>query len=230
MKVYYQSTRTRREDYLRTPDYFFRYDRGVTNVHPKSLLGRLLFGKLLDSSQLLRLAREAPLAAPRRAPDRHARRLRAVLEVAEFMDWYEREIGFFPLWCVPYRRVRDYEWLADEFYARTRDELFLDLAIYGMRQRRPTSNYHAMIEEKLLEIGGIKTLISHNYYSEDEFWRIWNKPELRRGEGDHRPRQPVPRPLHEDLPRLARAWRQATAPLIPGRIARALPGRDHRAS
>ena len=32
-----------------------------------------------------------------------------------------------------------------------------------------------MIEEKLRELGGIKTLISHNYYSRDEFWSIWNK-------------------------------------------------------
>ena len=36
LKVYYQSTRARRDDYLRTEDYLFRYDRGVTNVHPRS--------------------------------------------------------------------------------------------------------------------------------------------------------------------------------------------------
>jgi hypothetical protein len=56
VRVYWKSTGTRREDYLRTIDYFFRYDRGVTNVHPRSFLGRLLFGKLLSSSRLLRLA------------------------------------------------------------------------------------------------------------------------------------------------------------------------------
>ena len=26
------------------------------------------------------------------------------------------------------------------------------------------------------EVIQIKTLISHNYYPEDEFWTIWNKP------------------------------------------------------
>ena len=26
-----------------------------------------------------------------------------------------------------------------------------------------------------MEIGGIKTLISGNYYSELDFWKIWNK-------------------------------------------------------
>jgi hypothetical protein len=32
-----------------------------------------------------------------------------------------------------------------------------------------------VIEEKLRELGGIKTLISHNYYPEDEFWQIFNR-------------------------------------------------------
>ena len=26
----------------------------------------------------------------------------------------------------------------------------------------------------------MKTLISHNYYDENEFWRIWNKPNYER--------------------------------------------------
>ena len=54
--------------------------------------------------------------------------------VPRFLAWYRAEIGHFPLWCVPYRRVRDYEWVAPSFYAGLDDQLFLDLAIYGMRQ------------------------------------------------------------------------------------------------
>jgi hypothetical protein len=75
---------------------------------------------------------------------------------------------------VPYRRVRDYEWLDESFYRTLPDQLFLDLAIYGMRQRGSV-NYHRVMEEKLRELGGIKTLIAHNYYGEAEFWSIWNK-------------------------------------------------------
>jgi hypothetical protein len=37
-------------------------------------------------------------------------------------------------------------------------------------------NVHKLIEDKLRELGGIKTLISHNYYSREEFWQTWNKP------------------------------------------------------
>jgi hypothetical protein len=56
MKIYYLSTKERKEDYLRIADYLFRYDKGITNVHPKSLVGRLLLGRFVGSSELLRLA------------------------------------------------------------------------------------------------------------------------------------------------------------------------------
>jgi hypothetical protein len=173
-KVYWQSTRERREDYLRTRDYFFRYDHGVTNVHPRSAIGRLFFGKLLGSTALLKLAARGHRFLRSEQPTVIVDTLVPLSRAAEFIAWYTCEIGFFPVWCVPYRRVRAYEWMSDELVARTNDELFVDLAIYGLRQPGH-ANYHALLERKLLEIGGIKTLISHNYYSERDFWRVWNK-------------------------------------------------------
>jgi hypothetical protein len=53
MRIYYLSTKKRNEDYLKTPDYFFRYDKGVTNVYPKSFLGRLFIGKFINSTRTL---------------------------------------------------------------------------------------------------------------------------------------------------------------------------------
>jgi len=32
-----------------------------------------------------------------------------------------------------------------------------------------------MVEEELLKLPGIKTLISHNSYNEREFWMMWNQ-------------------------------------------------------
>jgi FAD/FMN-containing dehydrogenase len=175
MKVYYQSTAKRDEDYLTTEHYVFRYDRGVTNVRPKSFIGRLLFGKLMASSQWLRIAEKLHFLLRDKNPTITLDVFVPFSKVPEFLTWYERTLGHFPLWCVPYRRVHDYEWLTDEYWAQLEDKLFLDLAIYGMRQDG-RANYHRLVEEKLRELGGIKTLIAHNYYSEAEFWSIWNKP------------------------------------------------------
>jgi FAD/FMN-containing dehydrogenase len=179
-KVYYQSTRRRPQDFLTTEAYFFRYDRGVTNVHPKSWLGRLLLGKLFGSSELLRLAEKANRALSRERPAVTVDLFLPYSKVPAFLEWHTRELGHFPLWCVPYARVQDYPWLADSFYRGLSDRLFVDFAIYGMEQPADGRNYYRLIEEKLFELGGMKTLISHNYYSEDEFWRTWNRPSYQR--------------------------------------------------
>jgi hypothetical protein len=159
LKIYYQSTTRRREDYLKTKDYFFRYNQGVTNVHPKSFLGRLLFGKFVGSTEILWITVDTFLPFSR---------------LKEFLEWYAKDFGHFPLWVVPYRRVHDYEWLSDGFWKGLDDVLMIDIAIYGMKQRGNT-NYYRLMEEKLKELNGVKTLISYNYYREDEFWEIFNR-------------------------------------------------------
>lgn len=176
MQVYYRSTATRTEDYLRTRDYFFRYNRGVTNVRPSSFLGRFLFGRWVGSTEVLWLAERLNWALPKKNPTVTLDVFLPISRVPAFMDWYRATFDFFPLWCVPYRRVRDYEWLAPSFYeAMGKDEMFVDLALYGMKQT-DGRNLHRLMEEGLMAHGGIKTLIAHNYYSEAEFWTIWNKP------------------------------------------------------
>jgi len=175
LKVFYKSTAKRREDYLKTPHYFYRYDQGVTNVHPKSFIGRLFLGKFLGSSQILRLAEKLRwLLLSDDRPDVTVDTFLPFSRLKEFLEWYARDFAHFPLWVVPYARVHDYEWLTDSFWAKIKDKLMIDIAIYGMKQRGDT-NYYRLMEEKLQELNGIKTLISYNYYKEDEFWQIFNR-------------------------------------------------------
>jgi hypothetical protein len=175
LKVYHQSTAKRREDYLKTPHYFYRYDQGVTNVHPKSFLGRLLLGKFLGSSEILRIAEKLRwLLLNDDRPDVTVDTFLPFSRLKEFLLWYDQDFGHWPLWCVPYRRVHDYEWLADSFWEGMNDKLLVDIAIYGMKQRGET-NYYRLMEQKLQELNGVKTLISYNYYPEDEFWTIFHR-------------------------------------------------------
>jgi hypothetical protein len=96
-------------------------------------------------------------------------------KVENFFEWYTSKIDFFPLWFVPYRRVRDYEWIADGYLDQVEgDDMFVDIAIYGCKQA-PGRNYYKEIEEKLLQISGIKTLISHNFFDEESFLKMFNK-------------------------------------------------------
>ncbi len=178
-RIYYLSTAKRKEDYLKTADYFFRYNKGVTNVHPKSLPLRVLFGRFTNSNVTLKLARVFRKVLPSRLIPVTVDTFIPLSRMTEFMDWYVEEVGHFPLWCVPYRIVHRYEWLSDEFLSQVKDDLFLDIALYGMRRADP-GHYYEIIEKKLTRIGAIKTLISTNLYTEDEFWAIWNKPNFER--------------------------------------------------
>lgn len=171
--VYYKTTAVRGVDYMTTRDYFFRYNRGVTNVRPRSLAGRLLFGKLMDSTRWLELGKRFHRLLRRERPTVTLDVFIPISRLPEFLTWFDATFGFFPLWCVPYRRVHDYEWLRDDYWAALPDRMFVDIAIYGMAQR--TANDHRLIEQKLRELGGVKTLISHNYYERDEFWSIYNR-------------------------------------------------------
>jgi len=174
MKIYYLSTNKRKEDYLKTPDYFFRYDKGVTNVNPKSFIGRLLVGKFTDSTTTLKLAKILHRWIPDKIIPITIDVFIPFSKVNEYLKWHIKEVNHFPLWCVPYKIVRKYEWISADFLRKTEDELFLDLAIYGMKKKND-KNYYKIIEDELMKIGGIKTLISNNYYSESDFWKVWNK-------------------------------------------------------
>ncbi len=174
LKIYYLSTSKRKEDYLKTPDYFFRYNSGGTSVRPKSFICRLLFGWFINSSNTLKFAKTfrkfispdiIPLTVDIFIP---------YSKMDAFMEWHRKEVGHFPLWCVPYKIVRRYEWVANEFLEKIDDELMIDIAIYNM-QTENKEYYYRIIEKKLYELGAIKTLISTNLYSEEDFWKIWNK-------------------------------------------------------
>lgn len=205
VKIYYESTRRRREDYLGTADYFFRYNRGVTNVRPRSLPARILFGRLLDSTRVLQIAEKLNWILPAEQPPITLDVFLPISRAPKFLRWYAEEFGFFPLWCVPYRRVRDYEWIADRWFEGMEDRLFVDLAIYGMRQRGD-KNYHRVMEKGLEAHGGIKTLISHNYYEEEEFWTIWNRPNYQAAKARTDPRN-LFRDLYTKTCRAARGVR-----------------------
>ena len=172
--AYHETTAVRSEDYMQTTDYFFRYDRGVTNVHPKSKLGRLLIGPFVNSNNLLSFAEMINWALPKKNPMVTVDVFIPISRFHDFMSWYWKEFGEHNLWCVPYRPAQRYAWLSDQFYSGLQDDMFVDLAIYGF-QPRDGRNYYRMIEEKLREINGVKTLISYNYYSEEEFWQVFHR-------------------------------------------------------
>lgn len=187
LDVYYRSTRLRRRDYLRTADYFFRYDteahwltRTVPPLQWKPV--RFLVGKpFLGSSKLIRWSKRlAPVLRLQRRPDVVCDYFIPAARCPEFYQWYTRTVRYYPLWVVPYRFPEVYPWVAEEHAAGFQGDLFMDLAVYGLRNGRREVDWSEVLEEKAFELGGIKTLISRNHYSRDRFWQIYHEPNYRK--------------------------------------------------
>jgi FAD/FMN-containing dehydrogenase len=182
LKIYYRSTRERAEDYLTTPDYLFRYDaechwctRTVPLLERKPV--RFLLGKaVLGSTNLITWSRRLrPLLALKRRPEVVVDLFIPKTRFAEFYRWYERTIGYFPLWIVPYRAPRLYPWIADDYARRMGGTFFFDVAVYGMPNARREVDYDLLLEQKTTEVAGLKTLIAPNHYDEATFWSIFSR-------------------------------------------------------
>ena len=143
-------------------------------MRPRSFLARLLLGRYLDSTRVLRLADRFNHLLSDERVGVTVDLFIPFSRCEEFFAWYWREFGPHPLWCVPYRPAEPYPWISDAYHERFTDELFVDLAIYGFRGS-DGRNYYRLLEEKLHELGGLKTLIAPNFYDEEEFWGVFNR-------------------------------------------------------
>ncbi|MBI4041845.1 MAG: FAD-binding oxidoreductase [Deltaproteobacteria bacterium] len=182
LNIFYKSTLARKEDYLTTYDYFFRYDtecHWLTRTIPfmEKRIPRLLFGKcLLGSTRLIQWSMRLKwLLELKKRPDVVCDVFIPSKRFREFFLWYREEFDFYPLWVIPYRIPRIYPWVSDPHAARMKDDLFIDCAIYGKPNSDARIDYSILLEKKTLEFDGIKTLISRNHFTRQEFWTIYHQ-------------------------------------------------------
>ncbi|MBF0313181.1 MAG: FAD-binding oxidoreductase [Oligoflexia bacterium] len=187
VNIYYKSTATRSIDYLTLKEYFFRYDtecHWLTRTFPplENKLVRLLLGKkLLGSTNLIKNSRRLRhLMALKRRQDLVVDVFVPAFSFEEFYKWYEKEMNFFPLWAIPYRMPSIYPWVSEGYKTKLKsasesDRMIIDCGVYGMKNSHPQIDYARLLEQKLFEFSGMKTLISKNSYSEEEFWSIFHR-------------------------------------------------------
>jgi FAD/FMN-containing dehydrogenase len=178
--IFYKSTRERVRDYMATEEYFFRYDTEchwcTRNYGLENSLLRMLFGPfVLGSTNILTLATKfGQYLTKSTKPDVVVDLFIPVSKLEEFFSWYLERFNYFPVWIVPYKIEKMYGWVNPEYIKGVSDSLYIDFAIYAFQQP-PGENYYKLLEDKLYELQGIKTLISYNYYDEETFWKIHNK-------------------------------------------------------
>lgn len=182
LEPYYKSTLKKDHDFMCTSDYFFRYDAdchwsirnypGLENKLVRQLLGTFLLG----SSNILHFSEKLPFLVKKGGkPDVIVDVFIPFKHAKNFFDWCKEVFNYYPLWIVPYKMEPFYPWLNPSMLDGISDPLFIDIAIYGFPQKG-NQNYYKLLEDKVLELQGMKTLITHNYYDETSFWKSFNKP------------------------------------------------------
>lgn len=178
-KIYWKSVEKLKIDYIKISDYFFRYDAGChwvgRNYGLENPIIRFFLGKIfLPSTEMLKLAKEINFLFKNVKPDVVVDIFTPFSKWKNFWKFYLKEFNYFPLWVVPYSIKKVYPWVNPDHLKNVSDKLYIDLAIYAMPEKKGEDHYRLM-EEELLALPGFKTLISHNSFSEQEFWKIWNR-------------------------------------------------------
>ncbi|MFI4952681.1 MAG: FAD-binding oxidoreductase [Burkholderiales bacterium] len=190
-RIYYRSLRERSSDFLTTAGYLWRWDtdwfwcsKNVGAQHP--LLRRLYGRKRLNSVTYQRIMRWNSRWGLTRALNRlrgvHAESVIQDVDIplaraAEFLAFLQAEIGILPIWLCPIRAPDPDATFT--LYPLAPGTMYVNFGFWDVvatHESRPAGFCNRLIEHKVRELGGIKSLYSDSYFSEDEFWAIYNRP------------------------------------------------------
>ena len=194
-QIYYRSLRERSIDFLTTRDYLWRWDTDwfwcSKNVGAQHPLLRRLFGRARLNSityhKIMRL--NARLGLMRRINRWRGVHAEAVIQdidipidrAAEFLDFLLREVRVLPIWICPIRAPN----AASEatLYPLPKGTLSINFGFWDTVSSavpRPPGFVNRKIERETAALGGIKSLYSDSFFTEDEFWSVYDRDAYQR--------------------------------------------------
>ena len=202
-RIYYRSLRERRTDFLTARDYIWRWDTDwfwcSKNVGAQiPLLRRILGRKRLNSityQKIMRWNSQAGVGAFwNRLRGVHAESVIQDVDIpieraAEFLAFFHNEVGILPVWICPIRAPRPGG--GATLYPLPPGTVSINFGFWDVvttpKPREP-GYCNRKIEHKVRELGGIKSLYSDSYFTQDEFWTIYDRPGVSRAEEEVRSR------------------------------------------
>lgn len=168
-------------DYVPLTDYLFRYDRGGFWV------GRLAFSyfrmpflspmrRLLDTYMHTR-----PMYHALHAAGMHESYIIEDLAVPfpkarEFSEWIGQDMDIWPLWLCPLK-FKKMGLEINTLKNLPEDELLVNVGVWGEWPKKYESweDANRALEKKCHDLGGVKWLYAQMFYTEDEFWNVYNR-------------------------------------------------------
>jgi FAD/FMN-containing dehydrogenase len=191
-RIYYKSIRGPKEDFLTVRDYLWRWDtdwfwcsRPFGVQHP--LIRRAWPRRYRRSDTyrtLVALDRRYGLSAALNAGRGRPPQEDVIQDVeipvqrgAEFLRFFAAEVGMSPVWMCPLRLRSERAW---PLYPLQPGGVYVNFGFWGTVPLPPGAadgHYNRLIERRVTDLGGHKGLYSTSFYSEEEFWALYNGPE-----------------------------------------------------
>ena len=184
--IYYQSLREREEDYLTAGDYLWRWDtdwfwcsKNLGAGHP--LVRRVLGRKRLGSRFYQRVMRwNSRWRMLERLERLGGYRRESVIQdvdlplatAPEFLDFFMREVGIFPVWICP---ARDTGQAPSPLFPAPA-ERYVNFGFWDTLRFEvgyPPGHFNRLVEQAVDDLGGIKSLYSSSFYDRGTFDRIY---------------------------------------------------------
>jgi FAD/FMN-containing dehydrogenase len=205
--VYYRSLQERETDLLTMHDYLWRWDtdwfwcsRAFGAQHP---VARAIWPRRLRRSdvyhRMMALDRKLGIAArlDARAGRPQAERVVQDVEVplgrlAEFLVWFDAEVGMRPVWLCPLR-LRRFEGTAGRpwpTYPLEPHTTYVNVGFWGAVAVGPTAPeapLNRAIEAKVAALDGHKSLYSEAFYDRETFDLLYDGPHLAAVKAKHDP-------------------------------------------
>ena len=199
-RIYYQSIRGPREDFLTIRDYLWRWDTDwfwcsrpfgvqkplIRRAWPRRYRRSDVYRKLVAFDRRHGLTRALNA---RRGVSQHEDVIQDV-EIpvergAEFLRFFAAQIGMSPVWMCPLRLRGERTW---PLYPLRPGQVYVNFGFWGTVALPPGAadgHYNRLIEDQVSALGGQKGLYSTSFYSEDDFWAHYNGPEYSRLKHDY---------------------------------------------
>ena len=96
-----------------------------------------------------------------------------ITRATEFLDFFHREIGILPIWICPIRSPVEQVFPLYPVNPATTYVNFGFWDVVKSKKMQLPGHFNRLIERKVAELGGIKSLYSDSYYSKTEFDEIY---------------------------------------------------------
>ena len=204
-KIYYRSIAEKREDYLTISDYLWRWDTDwfwcSKNVFAQNPLVRRIYGReRLGSRTYTKIMRwNSRVGVTKRIEGLLGLHSESVIQdvdipierAAEFLEFYSRQIQLWPTWVCPIGHASKRFTLYP-----IQHDWYVNFGFWDVKRTRDAhapGHFNRMIEEKVHELGGIKSLYSDSFFPERDFYKRYGGPAYDALKGKYDPSGAFPR-------------------------------------